>query len=220
MSAMATRTAPAGLVHVPLEHLRFHPRNIRKSLGDLRELAESIRREGVLVPLMAQRTPGGGLQLLHGHRRWAACDMIGRKTAPTVVIERTLRDDEAMLLMLAEDKKEAVDVADRADALNALHKEFGYDWLTLAERLGISNEEMLDWRAGRASAPRPRPAPRAHVAPMQRPGPTAPRKPRKPGPPRVKAKDLHACVAAWEGRAPVELLAELRGFLGGWEPQP
>lgn len=123
----ATAAASGGLARVPLEALRFHPRNIRKSLGDLRELAESIRREGVLVPLMAQRTPGGGLQLLHGHRRWAACDMIGRKTAPVVIIERVLSDDQAILLMLAEDKKEAVDAV--SDAMEAVADR---DWDFLA----------------------------------------------------------------------------------------
>ena len=56
----------------------------RASLGDLRELAESIAHEGVLVPLMAERR-GSMLQLLHGHRRWAAARMAGLATVPVVV---------------------------------------------------------------------------------------------------------------------------------------
>lgn len=38
-----SRANPQGLARVPLQALRFHPRNIRSSLGDLTDLAESIR---------------------------------------------------------------------------------------------------------------------------------------------------------------------------------
>ncbi len=101
----------APVLQVPLQHLRFHPRNIRTNLGDLTALAESIRHEGVLVPLMAEKRRTGGLQLLHGHRRWAAADMVKLLRVPcTIVPEHT--DDQAILLMLAENTGRA-DVATR-----------------------------------------------------------------------------------------------------------
>lgn len=214
------RATPQGLARIPLQALRFHPRNIRTSLGDLTELSESIRHEGVLVPLMAQRTPGGGLQLLHGHRRWAAADIAGLRTVPVVIIERTLSDDEAMLLMLAEDKKQPVDLADRARAVQQLHDEFGYDYETIAERLGIVPDELAAWRAGRATSG----SSSGVVAPRtlsSAPARTA-RKPRRravrKAAPRVSAKQVHAIVAEWESRAPADLLAQLRALLGEWAP--
>lgn len=215
-----TRATPQGLARVPLQALRFHPRNVRTSLGDLTELSESIRHEGVLVPLMAQRTPGGGLQLLHGHRRWAAADMAGVRAVPVVIIERTLSDDEAMLLMLAEDKKQPVDLADRARAVQQLHDEFDYDYETIAERLGISVEELTQWRTGRAGAASPSgPVTVRGLRPIAAHAPQKPRRraPKKPAP-RVSPKQLHAVLAGWEERAPAGLLNELRALLGDWQP--
>ena len=57
------RRAEARIVGV--DQLLFHPRNVRTDLGDLRELADSIAIEGVLVPVMAERR-GQTLRLLHG----------------------------------------------------------------------------------------------------------------------------------------------------------
>lgn len=153
---------PMSVMQVPLQMLRFHPRNIRGNLGDLTELAASIRAHGVLVPLMAERRESGGLRLLHGHRRWAAADMAGRKRVPVhIVPEHT--DDQAMFIMLAEDKKLAVDGADRAKALNTLHTEFGHPWEAIARQLGISMDELTLWRLGQSSTPRPADAPRLRV---------------------------------------------------------
>lgn len=202
---MSGRAVPQGLARVPLQALRFHTRNVRTNLGDLDELAASIRAEGVLVPLMAQRTAGGGLQLLHGHRRWAAADLAGLRSVPVVIVEHALRDDEAILLMLAEDKKQAVDLADRRRAIRTLRSEFDYDTATLTERLGLPADGLDTWLAGTSPA-------RAAV-------PRAARPYRKPAP-RVKPTQLHAVLTAWHGRAPEGLLNELRDLLGGWTPAP
>lgn len=167
-----TRRELAGIAMVPLQALRFHPRNIRGNLGDLAELAASIRHEGVLVPLMAERRPGGGLRLLHGHRRWAAADQAGLTRVPVQIVAAHT-DDEAILLMLAEDKKQAVDLSDRAKAIRVLHDEFHYSWPAIAERLGITTDELAAWRkdtnpARRTQAPAPPRRPAATPAPAGR----------------------------------------------------
>lgn len=61
--AVRRADAPA-VANVVLTRLRAHHRNVRTDLGDLRELTESIRTQGVLVPLMAERR-GDMLQILH-----------------------------------------------------------------------------------------------------------------------------------------------------------
>jgi len=208
------RATIQGLVRVPLQALRFHPRNIRSNLGDLDELSASIRAEGVLVPLMAQRTSAGGLQLLHGHRRWAAADLAGLRTVPVVIIEQSLTDDEAILLMLAEDKKESVSLEDRRRAVAALRDEFGYDAAAIAERLGFVDAAALrDWTAGKGLGAAQ--APRRQVRAVRRTG--APRKPRKHVP-RIKPSQLHSVIAEWQDRAAPELLDQLCALLQGWSP--
>ena len=65
----------------------------------LRQLAQSIKENGVLTPCIVRPSPyGDGYELLSGHRRVAACRLIGRKTIPAIV--RDLDDDAATILMV------------------------------------------------------------------------------------------------------------------------
>lgn len=65
----------------------------------LRQLAESIKENGVLTPCIVRPSPyGDGYELLSGHRRVAACRLIGRKTIPVII--RELDDDAATILMV------------------------------------------------------------------------------------------------------------------------
>lgn len=65
----------------------------------LRQLAQSIKENGVLTPCIVRSSPyGNGYELLSGHRRVAACRLIGQKTIPAIV--RELDDDVATILMV------------------------------------------------------------------------------------------------------------------------
>lgn len=65
----------------------------------LRQLAQSIKENGVLTPCIVRPSPyGDGYELLSGHRRVAACRLIGRKTIPVII--RELDDDAATILMV------------------------------------------------------------------------------------------------------------------------
>lgn len=65
----------------------------------LKQLAQSIKENGVLTPCIVRPSPyDDGYELLSGHRRVAACRLIGRKTIPAIV--RELDDDAATILMV------------------------------------------------------------------------------------------------------------------------
>lgn len=65
----------------------------------LKQLAQSIKENGVLTPCIVRPSPyGDGYEILSGHRRVAACRLIGRKTIPVIV--RELDDDAATILMV------------------------------------------------------------------------------------------------------------------------
>lgn len=65
----------------------------------LKQLSQSIKENGVLTPCIVRPSPyGDGYELLSGHRRVAACRLIGRKTIPAIV--RDLDDDAATILMV------------------------------------------------------------------------------------------------------------------------
>ena len=65
----------------------------------MKQLAQSIKENGVLTPCIVRPSPyGDGYELLSGHRRVAACRLIGRKTIPAIV--RDLDTDAATILMV------------------------------------------------------------------------------------------------------------------------
>lgn len=88
-------------VSVRLEQLHpfeNHPFRVEED-DALRQLAQSIKENGVLTPCIVRASPyGDGYELLSGHRRVAACRLIGRKTIPAIV--RELDDDAATILMV------------------------------------------------------------------------------------------------------------------------
>lgn len=190
----------AKVARVRIDRLRAHPRNVRTNLGDLRELAASIRQEGVLVPLMAEER-GDHLQLLHGHRRWAAAHMAGALTVPVVIVDPHT-DRDAILLMLAEDRKEIVDLRDRRRAVRSLHDEFGMTWAAIATRLGVTGQTAMTW----GKDPEERPA----VPPVARPA----------QPPRIRPHAVHDLLTRCDsGEAALpELLDAMREWLGDWRP--
>lgn len=187
----------ARVAMVPLDRLLAHPQNIRTDLGDLRELAESIRFEGVLVPLMAERH-GDRLRLLHGHRRWAAARIADVARVPVVIVPPHA-PDQAISLMLAENTRRSdLSVADKRGAITALHDTYGHTYAEIAERLGVSVATIHNWRGA--------------VRTVKAVRPVSARRP------QVKPAALHDLIGRWESTAQPELIEELRGLLGGWAP--
>lgn len=64
----------------------------------MQDMVQSIREYGVLNPLLVRPKGSGGYELISGHRRKHACEIMGIKTAPCMV--REIDDDEAVLLMV------------------------------------------------------------------------------------------------------------------------
>jgi len=95
------RLARVGAVFaVPVEQLKRHPDNPRRDLGDLTELAESIKKYGVLQPVLAERTHDGRFRLRFGQRRVAATRKAGLTDVPTLVVPEGLPDDQLVTAMV------------------------------------------------------------------------------------------------------------------------
>lgn len=97
----------ADIVMIPIDHLNAHPDNPRKDLGDLSELAESIKAKGILqnltvVPYYSQvqhRTMDGMYTVLIGHRRAEAARLAGLTEVPCTVVEMSYEDQIATMLV-------------------------------------------------------------------------------------------------------------------------
>ena len=64
----------------------------------MQEMIESIREYGVLIPGIARLMKGGGYEIIAGHRRKYACEMVGLSTMPMFIRDYT--DDEATIIMV------------------------------------------------------------------------------------------------------------------------
>ena len=104
----------------------------------LNELAESIRNQGVVQPLVVRQRPpadGGGFWLIAGERRWRAAQRAGLKSIPVVVKDVQQRD--AYELTLVENlQREDLNPIEEAEAYHHLSAEHGYTQEQLAQRVG------------------------------------------------------------------------------------
>lgn len=86
--------------NIPLEELhpfRDHPFKIQSG-EEMDRMIESIRKVGAITPALARPLEVGGFELISGHRRLAACQVLGLKTMPVIV--RKMTDDEAVIAMV------------------------------------------------------------------------------------------------------------------------
>ena len=85
---------------IPLADLmpfRNHPFKVKED-EEMAQLMRSIADAGVLSPALARPLPGGGYELISGHRRLAACKALGMGTMPVII--RDLTDEEAVITMV------------------------------------------------------------------------------------------------------------------------
>lgn len=85
---------------IPLTELhpfKDHPFKIQND-DEMKRLIESIQKFGTLTPALARPLPEGGYELISGHRRLAACQVLGIETMPVIV--RDMSDDEAVIAMV------------------------------------------------------------------------------------------------------------------------
>ena len=85
---------------IPLNELhpfKDHPFKIQND-DEMKRLMESIQKFGTLTPALARPLPEGGYELISGHRRLAACQVLEIETMPVIV--REMSDDEAVIAMV------------------------------------------------------------------------------------------------------------------------
>lgn len=85
---------------IPLNELhpfKEHPFKIQNN-EEMKRLIESIQKFGTLTPALARPLPKGGYELISGHRRLAACQVLEIETMPVIV--REMSDDEAVIAMV------------------------------------------------------------------------------------------------------------------------
>lgn len=137
---------PAAKSTLPVGQLRPNPFQPRRELPpeQLKALADSIRKSGIIQPILVRQRGGDVYEIIAGERRWRAAQQAGLTELPAVVREA---DDREMLeLALAENIfREDLNAIDRALAYRRYCDEFNLNADEVAERLGEDRSTVANY---------------------------------------------------------------------------
>jgi len=118
---------------------RYQPRS-NFSNNALDALTESIRSEGVLMPILL-RPQGDGYELIAGERRWRASQAVGLTEIPAVI--RNVNDLQALELAIIEnEQRDDLTAIESGRAYSRMIEEFGCTQQQVAEKIGISRVQV------------------------------------------------------------------------------
>ncbi len=124
---------------LPVESLtrgRFQPRR-EINTDNLRELADSIRVQGVVQPIVVRAVVGGRYEIIAGERRWRAAQLAELSEVPALI--REVSDQTAMAMALIENiQRQDLNPLEEAQALQRLHQEFDLTHQQVADAVGRS----------------------------------------------------------------------------------
>jgi len=119
----------------------FQPR-MTFTQGELEELAESIKKQGVLQPLLV-RKKGLGFELIAGERRLRAAKLAGMKKVPVIVQE--ISDEKALEFAIIENvQRQDLNPLEEANAYHQLMTEFDLTQEEIAQRVGKSRPAVAN----------------------------------------------------------------------------
>lgn len=125
------------LVYISVDKIFPHPDNPRKDLGDLTELADSIRSKGVLQNLTVVPRGNDEYTSIIGHRRCAAAKIAGLKEVPCVIVEMSQQEQIATML-LENMQRSDLTPYEQAKAFQMM-MDFGESVESIAKNTGFSN---------------------------------------------------------------------------------
>ena len=135
--------SPAGVSSVPVDRLRpgrYQPRT-RMDPESIAELAESIKAQGVIQPILVRPLEGGQYEIIAGERRWRAAQLAGLKQVP--VLARAVPDRAALAMALIENiQREDLNPLEEAAGIQRLIEEFGMTHEAAAEAVGRSRSAV------------------------------------------------------------------------------
>ena len=127
------------LQHFPLDMIqpgKYQPR-MDMSQESLEELADSIRSQGLVQPIVVRPIDGGHYEIIAGERRWRASKLAGLESVPVLI--KDVSDRNAIAMALIENiQRENLNPMEEANALHRLREEFELTHQQTAEAVGKS----------------------------------------------------------------------------------
>lgn len=136
-------TSDDRIENIPVEKLQASPYQPRRNFDEaaLAELATSIKRHGVVQPLVVTPVKNGVYTLIAGERRWRAAQSAGLKTVPAII--RSSEELEQLEIALIENVQR-VDLSplEQAVSIERLHEQFNLSYDEVAKRLGKAHSTV------------------------------------------------------------------------------
>jgi ParB family chromosome partitioning protein len=119
---------------------KYQPRT-RMDEASLKELADSIREQGVMQPILVRPVDGARFEIIAGERRWRAASQAGLSEIPALV--RAVPDNAALALALIENiQREDLNPLEEAQGLSRLIDDFGLTHDAAAKAVGRSRSAV------------------------------------------------------------------------------
>lgn len=143
--------SPAGgdsdgqLRNLPIEFMQRGKYQPRRDMHPeaLEELAESIRSQGIMQPIVVRPVAEGRYEIIAGERRWRAAQMAGLDQVPTLI--RDVPDEAAIAMALIENiQREDLNAIEEAQALHRLQQEFSLTQQQVANAVGKSRAAVAN----------------------------------------------------------------------------
>jgi len=139
---ISSRSVGPRIRMIPLTEIDPNPHQARSELGNMKELMASIKKKGVLEPILV-RPKEGRYEIIAGERRYVASQRIGLGEIPC--IEMNVEDNEAMELALIENlQRRDLDVFEESDGLRSLIEIYGYNHNQIAEIIGKARSTITE----------------------------------------------------------------------------
>ena len=137
---------PAGSVNeVDIDSVYPNPNQPRKSFDEdaLNELAESIRSQGVIQPIIIEEYAPSKYSIIAGERRFRAAQLAGLQLVPVIV--KDFNDKDALSLAIIENvQRSDLSVIEEAEAYNSLIKDFNYTQQDISDFVGKSRSHIAN----------------------------------------------------------------------------
>lgn len=137
---------PEGLRNVRVDQLQPNQYQPRSDFDDegLAELAESLRTQGMVQPIVVAKREGGRFTIVAGERRWRAAQRAGLTEVP-VVVRELANEQELLEVALVENlQRSDLNPMEEAEAFASLSKGFGLAQEEVAQQVGKSRASVAN----------------------------------------------------------------------------
>ncbi len=139
---ISLRTKTPVIRNVPVEKILTNQMQPRRDMGDLKELMNSIKENGIIEPVIV-KPRDGNFEIIAGERRFRAAKEAGMTEIPC--IEHDIPDNEALEMSIVENiQRKDLNVFEQADSIRSLAEIYGYTHEEIAKKIGKSRVSVTE----------------------------------------------------------------------------